>query len=84
MLMLIRCRTQAALLCGVDKVLRPELGSGVTIHTLTPSIETIPAHPGARMRWLRNGDEVKTSRGLVAFPAFISLVQVSHHPSLPV
>lgn len=63
LLMLIRyIRTQAALLCSIDKVLRAELGLRVTIHLLTHSIDTIPAHPGVRTHWLRNGDGVKTSR----------------------
>lgn len=77
--MLIRYGTQAALQCGIDKVLRVELRLGVRIHILTHSIETIPAYPGARTHWLRDGDRVKTSRVLVAFPAFMSVVQVSHH-----
>lgn len=37
--MLIRYGTQAALQCGIDKVLRVELGLGVRIHILTHSIE---------------------------------------------
>ena len=66
----IRCGTNAVLLCSIDKV----LGIRVIVHRLTHSIETIPAQAGTRTHWLWNGDGVKTSRGLVAFP----------HPSLPV
>lgn len=69
----------AVVLCSVDKV----LGIRVTVHeahthrdhrSTSRSLDTLVA----------NGDGVKTSRGLVAFPAFIAIVWVSHHPSLPV